>query len=409
MAQTNYTPISLYYSTTASAVPLAANLVQGELAINTNDGKLYYEDSSGVVRVLATKSTGTIGGSTTQVQYNNAGSLAGSANFIFDGSNLGLGVTPSAWSALKGFQIGTGFSFGGSSVNGSISSNSFYDGANWKYITSTFATRYDANFGNVGAHAWLTAPSGTAGNTVTFTQAMTLDASGNLGIGTSSPSSKLQVGTGAAASTVQAQFLGGVTVFENTGATASVPTITFNNDLDTGINGPSGNTLALYTGGSERMRIDSSGSLLVGTTTNNGRICATIDNSDWSFNSNQTGSGAKNHIRFLDTGTPVGSITSSGSVTSYNVTSDQRLKTNVVDATSGNIDSIKVRSFDWIADGSHQEYGMIAQELIEVAPYAVTKFKNPDDMMQVDYSKLVPMMIKEIQDLKQRIATLENK
>ena len=88
MAQTNYTPISLYYSTTASAVPTAANLVQGELAINTADGKLYYEDSSGVVQVLATKSTGSIGGSTTQVQYNLSGSLAGSANLTFDGTNL---------------------------------------------------------------------------------------------------------------------------------------------------------------------------------------------------------------------------------------------------------------------------------------------------------------------------------
>jgi hypothetical protein len=57
MAQTNYTPISLYYSTTASAVPLAANLVNGELAININtaDGKLYYKDSAGVVQLLASK------------------------------------------------------------------------------------------------------------------------------------------------------------------------------------------------------------------------------------------------------------------------------------------------------------------------------------------------------------------
>ena len=53
MAQTNYTPISLYYSTTASAVPLAANLVPGELAINIDDGKLYFENSSGVVTLLA--------------------------------------------------------------------------------------------------------------------------------------------------------------------------------------------------------------------------------------------------------------------------------------------------------------------------------------------------------------------
>jgi hypothetical protein len=56
MAQAGFTPISLYYSTTASAVPLAANLVPGELAINTADGKLYFENSSGVVTLLAQSS-----------------------------------------------------------------------------------------------------------------------------------------------------------------------------------------------------------------------------------------------------------------------------------------------------------------------------------------------------------------
>ena len=53
MSATNFTPISLYYSTTAAAVPLAANLVPGELAINITDGKLYYENNSGVVTLLA--------------------------------------------------------------------------------------------------------------------------------------------------------------------------------------------------------------------------------------------------------------------------------------------------------------------------------------------------------------------
>ena len=53
MAQAGYTPIQLYFSTTAAAVPLAANLAQGELAINIVDGKLYYENSSGVVTLLA--------------------------------------------------------------------------------------------------------------------------------------------------------------------------------------------------------------------------------------------------------------------------------------------------------------------------------------------------------------------
>lgn len=54
MAQTNYTPIQLYYSTTPAAVPVAANLVSGELAINIADGKLYYKDSGGVVQIIAT-------------------------------------------------------------------------------------------------------------------------------------------------------------------------------------------------------------------------------------------------------------------------------------------------------------------------------------------------------------------
>lgn len=55
MAATGYTPISLYYSTTVSGTPLAANLVNGELAINITDGKLFYKDNAGVVQTIATK------------------------------------------------------------------------------------------------------------------------------------------------------------------------------------------------------------------------------------------------------------------------------------------------------------------------------------------------------------------
>jgi hypothetical protein len=55
MAQSGYTPISLYYSSTSTNVPLAANLAAGELAINTADGKLFYKDSGGVVQTIASK------------------------------------------------------------------------------------------------------------------------------------------------------------------------------------------------------------------------------------------------------------------------------------------------------------------------------------------------------------------
>ena len=89
MAQTGYTPISIYYSATTTNVPTAGNLVAGELAINTADGKLFYKDSAGVVQVIAGKGgAGVAGGSNTQVQYNSSGSLAGSANMVFDGFTL---------------------------------------------------------------------------------------------------------------------------------------------------------------------------------------------------------------------------------------------------------------------------------------------------------------------------------
>jgi hypothetical protein len=92
MAQSGYTPILIYASGTTTNTPLAANMTSSssgaELALNYADGKLFYKDSGGVIQVLATKATGTIGGSNTQVQYNSSGSLAGSSNMTFDGTKL---------------------------------------------------------------------------------------------------------------------------------------------------------------------------------------------------------------------------------------------------------------------------------------------------------------------------------
>lgn len=100
MAATNYTPIQLYYSSTTTNTPLAANLLSGELAINTADGKLFYKDSGGVVQVLSTKGTGSIGGSNTQVQFNNSGALGGSANFTWSGTALSVTGTVAVTGAL---------------------------------------------------------------------------------------------------------------------------------------------------------------------------------------------------------------------------------------------------------------------------------------------------------------------
>ena len=114
--------------------------------------------------------------------------------------------------------------------------------------------------------------------------------------------------------------------------------------------------------------------------------------------------------RFYRAGSIVGSISTDGTNTAFNTSSDQRLKDNIVDAPSASddIDAIQVRSFDWKANGSHQKYGMVAQELQVVAPDAVSAPEDPDEMMGVDYSKLVPMLIKEIQSLRARVADLES-
>ena len=123
----------------------------------------------------------------------------------------------------------------------------------------------------------------------------------------------------------------------------------------------------------------------------------------------RSGTSSATLISFNNGNGEVGTITTSGSATAYNTSSDQRLKENIVDAPSASddIDAIQVRSFDWKADGSHQKYGMIAQELQTVAPEAVSQPEDPEEMMGVDYSKLVPIMLKEIQQLRARVAQLE--
>jgi len=115
--------------------------------------------------------------------------------------------------------------------------------------------------------------------------------------------------------------------------------------------------------------------------------------------------------QFRCAGVAVGSISVTGSATAYNTSSDARLKHDIVDApeASSLIDALQVRSFKWNADNSEQRYGFIAQELLEVAPEAVSQQADPDGMMGVDYSKLVPMLVKELQSVRARLAELEGK
>jgi hypothetical protein len=95
--------------------------------------------------------------------------------------NLGLGVTPSAWdSTYKAIQVGARSMFYGIGSEANMANNAYYN-SGYKYVATSAAGLYtiDAN-----VHKWYNAASGTAGNAITFTQAMTLDASGRLLVGT---------------------------------------------------------------------------------------------------------------------------------------------------------------------------------------------------------------------------------
>ena len=109
--------------------------------------------------------------------------------------NLGLGVTPSAWSSIKAIELPNGVALGAFSAsaapNAYLVTNAFFNGTNWIYKINGAATEYTQT--SSGYFAWFNAPSGTAGNAITFTQAMTLDASGNLGVGWTSPAARADV------------------------------------------------------------------------------------------------------------------------------------------------------------------------------------------------------------------------
>ena len=212
-------------------------------------------DSGAFTTLSASSSVTLSGGTANGVTYlNGSKQLVSGSALTFDGTNLGVGVTPSAWATFTGLQVGA---LGGVNIGGAIGDNFYamnaYYNAGWKYA----ATGYTALMYRMvnGEHRWSNAASGTAGNAITFTQAMTLDSSGNLGVGVTDPagySSKLVV-----AGHISATAGNKLKLWDSA------------NTSLVGIACPATNVMAFYTAdaGTERARIDSSGSLLVNTTT----------------------------------------------------------------------------------------------------------------------------------------------
>jgi hypothetical protein len=175
--------------------------------------------------------------------------------------NLGLGVTPSAWGgtiAGKALQIYDA-SFWSVNLTGyaSVGANYYYDNS-YRYIKAAQATDY---YQYQGQHVWRTAISGTVGAAISFTQAMTLDASGNLAVGTTTTTNRLEVwGSGNTAARIVGQSAGNATLILSSGGVTAYSIKSGNGD----------SSLRIDQDGSERIMLASGGNLLIGSTTNTG-------------------------------------------------------------------------------------------------------------------------------------------
>lgn len=502
--------------------------------IGSSSRKLYFRaDSGGVMIGTGASQTGN------SIYFNEASNslyfqTASTERMRLDSSgNLGLGVTPSAWYTLGGYrvmQIGPGMAFdSGNDFRARITSNGYVNSAgDWKYLNTGYASNYNQSSGQ---HQWYTAASGTAGNAITFTQAMTLDASGNLLVGTTSGSNLMTVRRNATTAGSNAQFIsenrtgasgqyalygtrfdngsgsgftpvvfgavqtgsaagrtadfviavassdnvdlstqermrinssgnvgigtsspanklhvaGNVTLadYANIGATNNNAGISLTGGSATNNGGQinlrggsfSGNTsgIEFITAGTERARIDSSGNLLVGTTsalTGGTKLTVSGSNGDWMagvtntnasprglyIGHNTDSNGTANWFLYCEAGgsTQRASIRSNGGLANYsgnNVNlSDRREKTNFAPAGEylSKICAIPVQTFNYIdqaEDDPGLTLGVVAQDVQAVAPELVMESnwgteEDPKMRLSIYQTDLQYALMKALQELK---------
>lgn len=270
-----------------------------------------------------------------------------------------------------------------------------------------------------------------AADTIAFSEggaeAMRIDSSGNVGIGTTSPASKLDVGGAGGLITLHRSTDGNATgkIGSRSGSDFSF----YNDGGSTSEVIVGGGSVNFNVGATERMRIDSSGNLLVGTTTVPSTTGIGIgfmpgySTSGVSMVTRSNTTSANDVIYFYNPNGLVGYIRTSGSATSYVTSSDYRLKENVAPMSGALavVQQLKPCTYTWKADGSDGQ-GFIAHELQAVVPECVTGEKDAVDAdgnpqyQGIDTSFLVATLTAAIQELKalvdtqaERIAVLEAK
>ncbi len=272
--------------------------------------------------------------------------------------------------------------------------------------------------------------------------AITIDNSENVGINETSPLGKLHVKSGDSGASVSVH--GDELVVEGS-ANSGISILSGNSNTgviyfgDNGDNNVaeisydhSANAMKFFTNASERMRINNSGDVMIGTTTvdlsavtsGNGTtitssgqmIMAHEGNNMFYMNLTNYDGGTENFFVFMSDASTKGSIGFNGSSTSYNTSSDHRLKESVTydfDATT-RLKQLKPCRFNFIDNADTTVDGFLAHEVQTIVPEAITGTHNEVDddgnpvYQQIDQSKIVPLLVKTIQELEARITALEN-
>jgi cytoskeletal protein CcmA (bactofilin family) len=365
---------------------------------------------------------------------------------MFNISNADLGFSVGGSEAMRinssGFVgIGTTSPSRLLSLNSSNASIDFSNGT-WtnEIINSAGQMEFRADHTNAAASSVMTF-------SVDGDEAVRIDSSGNVGIGATSPSSTYRASIHGDGSSI----IGGIE-FRNAAAGGSTFTIGHSGtgSPSATLNVVSSANMIFKTDDTERMRIDSNGKLCVGTTSAVTSAMLTIQPADTNriINTRNFNTTTQFHHVFQNSaGSTVGSIQCNNAATAYNTSSDYRLKTAVNydwDATS-RLKQLKPARFEWIIDGDDAVPvdGFLAHEVQDVVPEAISGTKDGmmdeeyevtpaveatydddgnilteavpavmgtrsvPDYQGIDQSKLVPLLVKTIQELEARIAALE--
>ena len=425
MAQTGYTPIILLNSTTTGNTPTTSNLAVGELAINVTDGKLFF-NQSGTIKVLAnatyatsvsTISFGTTG-LTPSTATNGVVTVAGTLAIANGGTNAT--ATPTAGTVAYG--TGTAYAFTSAGTTGQVLTSNGSSAPTWSSGGSVAGSNTQVQYNNsgaFGASANFTYTGGTLSSLATTSSAFysTADAGYAIFDGASNSS-------GSRINITAASATDGVIIWGYNSARTSYTPLRY---------GASQHQWLI--GSNECMRLDNSGYVGIGCTVRLGnggifiRPNITAGAAEISWNRADTASSSY-PLTFYNASGITGSISFNNTTTSFNTSSDYRLKNTIAPMAGAlaKVALLKPCTYKWNVDGSDGQ-GFIAHELAEIVPQCVTGEKDAVDAngkpayQGIDTSFLVATLTSAIQELStlitaqqstiqsltERITKLENK